>query len=613
MAFISKKDSLIEDAQKFATRGQFDKAVKVYEQIIALEPAVISHHQKIAELLIKCARNDDARKELETVANYFSKNGFYPKAIAVYKQLQKLFPTDISLSLTLAGLNEKHGLIANALAEYKLVYEQHEKTGNIPEALTILDRMQGIDPKNVSIKIKLAEAYIQHEKKTEAYSVFSEAAALLIERGEHQALAKVSARVQQLFSEKTDFLCEVLSELIRMGNATAAIGSLQTLLRSDPGNKVVWELIIKAYQLLGQPERVKLAYQHYLKYFPAEPVAILGLISSIIAEQNHATALEMLENYESTLIAGGFLQQLEQAYHALEKLDPFNLRVWEGRIRVATAAGREDEIASLTSKLNSLRRASHDSQNDYVQPEPEATIAEEEPLYAESSDVTLIASSQFGEKFENETEEEVEEAEDLVEEEGEDFEFEIEVEIEDDLSFGRLEEDTSNFPTDENRFDYVAALFDSVDAAPRGVKFGIEMGESDARSHFDLGQAFKNMGLFDEALNEFHLASQDLSLRLECLVLQCVCLRERGELEKSITILRALLEHELSPEESRVVKYELASGYEADGKADEATLLLTEINHTNPVFLTVDSRLNSANTSKSLDFSEEDLDDFWMK
>ena len=130
MAFISKKDSLIEDAQKFATRGQFDKAVKVYEQIIALEPAVISHHQKIAELLIKCARNDDARKELETVANYFSKNGFYPKAIAVYKQLQKLFPTDISLSLTLAGLNEKHGLIANALAEYKLVYEQHEKTGS---------------------------------------------------------------------------------------------------------------------------------------------------------------------------------------------------------------------------------------------------------------------------------------------------------------------------------------------------------------------------------------------------------------------------------------------------------------------------------------------------
>ncbi|MFZ4859830.1 MAG: tetratricopeptide repeat protein [Desulfuromonadaceae bacterium] len=621
MAALSKKDRLIEEAQKFASRGQFDKAAKAYEQIIALEPSVVSQRQKLAELLIKCARNDDARKELETVASHFSKNGFYLKAIAVYKQLQKLFPVDISLSITLAELNEKHGLVANALAEYKLVYEQYEKSGKVPEALSILDRMQNADPQSIPIKIKLAEAYAQHEKKKEAYAVFSKAAALLIERSDNQALTKVCSRVQLLFPGKTDFLCEVLSELIRLGNAAAAIGSLQSLLRSDPGNKVVWELIIQAYKLLDQPQRVKIAYQHFLKYFPEEPAAILGLLSSITEEQNLAAALEILNKYESILISGGFLLQLEQAYLALDKLDPINMHVLEGLIRVATAAGHEEEITSFTSRLTSLRNVFPGKQNVSAEPEPEAAFPIEEPLDADNSDVLLTAVPQSDEdvkiKVEGDIEGDIEgdrglEIEIEIEFEGE-GEGEGEGEIEGDSSFGRLGEDSGKTSTDENWLDSVVALLDSVGAAPRGVKFGIEMENSDARSHFDLGQAFKEMGLFDEALNEFSQASQDLSLRLECLILQCVCLREHGDLERATTILQALLTHALTLEESCAVKYELASAYEAAGKSEEAHVLFNEINVTNSCFRDVNSRLNAVSTSNSIDFSDEDLDGFGLK
>ena len=230
MAAAPNKNKLIEEAQKLVLRGQFDKAAKTYEQILALDPAAINLRQKLAELLIKSGRNDDARKEFETIGKYFSKNGFYLKAIAVYKQLQKLFPADISLSLTLAELNEKHGLAANALSEYKLVYEFYENAGNFTESLNILGRMQNVDPQNIPIKIKLAEAYFQQGRKNEAYAVFTKTAALLVERSENAALSKICARVQQLFPEKPDFLFEVLSFQIQQGNASTAIGGLQSLL-----------------------------------------------------------------------------------------------------------------------------------------------------------------------------------------------------------------------------------------------------------------------------------------------------------------------------------------------------------------------------------------------
>ena len=588
MAPKSKKDQLIEEAQKFALRGQFDKAAKIYEQILALEPAAINQRQKLAEFLIKCGRNVDARKELETIGKHFSKSGFYLKAIAVYKQLQKLFPADIPLFLTLAELYEKHGLIANALAEYKNVYDIHEKDGSTPEMLAILDKMQNIDPLNIPIKIKFAEACLKQNKKTDAYAVLAKAASQLLERRDNAGLSKICTCVQSLFTDKPDFLIEVLTEQIAQGNATSAIDHLQGLLRSNPHNKRVWDLVVLAYQSLEQPQRVKIAYQHYLNFFPTEPIAMLGLISSLTAERDFSGAMELLGKYEGTLISGGFLQQLEQIYLALDKITPINTRVMEGLIRVTTAAGNESEARSIASKLKSLRYVF-----DGTQPPPDTSenntiqTPPEEPEAVALSDTT-INTDQLDE-------------------------VDIEIDIDVDSPFDQPDQDVSTTAAHTNWLDSVGDLFDTITTAPSGVKFGDERESSDSQSHFDLGQAFKEMGLFDEAINEFRQAAQDASRRVECLIMQCACLRERGELEKSITMLLALLKPELSKEESCAVKYELATGYEAAGKGEEVNTLLSEINATCPGFRDIRSRLNATNSSNSLNFSDDDLKDFGLK
>jgi len=621
MAVRSKKDKLIEDAQKFAGHGQFDKAAKVYEQLLAAEPAAVSLRQKLAELLIKCGRNDDARKEFETIGKHFSKNGFYLKAIAVYKQLQKLFPADISLSLTLAELNEKHGLVANCLSEYKLVYEFHEKAGNIPEALGILDRMQTADPQNIPIKIKLAEAYIQHGKRDEAYTLFAKTASLLLERGDNATLSKVCTRIQQLFPDKTDFMLEILTEQIRQGNVATVIDSLQSLLRSNPTNKRVWALTVQAYQLLEQPQRVKIAYQHYLKFFPSEPSAMIGLISSITDEQNLVKALELLDQYESALISAGFLEQLEQVYHSLDKIDPLNTRILKGLLRVATAAGNEGEVHSLSSKLKSLHSISGGAQRDSAGPEPTPVLVGKQPPGVGEANTSLLSGKRPSEQTKmpelvtvktEVTPASVSNAEpfDQTLDSLLQPEEEVEIEIDIDFPFGSPDQNTDDVTADVNWLDSVGDLFDTIDTAPRGVKFGSEMESSDAQSHFDLGQAFKEMGLYDEAINEFRQASHDASRRVECLIMQCACLRERGELEKAITMLLALLKPGLNEEDNCAVKYELASGYEAAGKKEDANRLLGEINATNPDFRDISSRFNAADHPDSLDFSDEDLKNF---
>jgi tetratricopeptide (TPR) repeat protein len=294
----SKKDKLIEEAQKFALRGQMDKAIKAYRQVVALDPSAINQRQRLADLLIKSGSLEDARVEFESIGKYYSANGFYLKAIAVYKKLQVLLPGEISITLTLADLNEKHGLVANALSEYKQVYEYYKSTSNNLEALKILERMHNVDKQNIGITLMLAESYFQAARKDDSYTTFADLASLLHERGDNASCIKLNDRIKQLFPEKPDFMYEVLVRQVEEGKAANAVSAIQAMLQQNPNDKRFWELIVKTFRRLNEPQRVKAAYQHYLKFFPTELSAQKGLLECLVGEHDVAGTLALLAQYE---------------------------------------------------------------------------------------------------------------------------------------------------------------------------------------------------------------------------------------------------------------------------------------------------------------------------
>lgn len=125
----TQKEKYLSSAQKFLQKGQLERAIRDYEQVVAADPKDLRHRQKLAELLARCNRNEDALREYQTIAAHYEESGFYLKAIAVYKQIQRIDPRNIDVTYTLAALNEKQGLIGNALSEYKNIFIRYEKEG----------------------------------------------------------------------------------------------------------------------------------------------------------------------------------------------------------------------------------------------------------------------------------------------------------------------------------------------------------------------------------------------------------------------------------------------------------------------------------------------------
>ena len=103
----------------------------------------------------------------------------------------------------------------------------------------------------------------------------------------------------------------------------------------------------------------------------------------------------------------------------------------------------------------------------------------------------------------------------------------------------------------------------------QGVAENVE--EEDYDSHYDLGVAYKEMGLLDEAIAEFQKALRGADNRVRTYEAIGQCFMEKEQYQMASTLLsRALSEKGMSDDKLVGVLYLLGRAAEALGKPDDA-------------------------------------------
>jgi tetratricopeptide (TPR) repeat protein len=109
---------------------------------------------------------------------------------------------------------------------------------------------------------------------------------------------------------------------------------------------------------------------------------------------------------------------------------------------------------------------------------------------------------------------------------------------------------------------------------------------------FNLGIAFLEQGLLDEAIEEFKLASKDKSRTVECFTVISNCYRQKKDSQEAAKWLEKALK--ITKEGSDwfyALKYELASIYEELKEIEKAFILYTEIKKWNSEYKDVDRKV----------------------
>jgi tetratricopeptide (TPR) repeat protein len=95
--------------------------------------------------------------------------------------------------------------------------------------------------------------------------------------------------------------------------------------------------------------------------------------------------------------------------------------------------------------------------------------------------------------------------------------------------------------------------------------------KEDTSSHYDLGLAFKDMGLIDEAIAEFQIAARGHEYRLRAIEMLGACFLEKEDYRIALKVLgRALQVPGHTDEELVGIFYSLGQAYEALGEAGSA-------------------------------------------
>jgi len=136
--------------------------------------------------------------------------------------------------------------------------------------------------------------------------------------------------------------------------------------------------------------------------------------------------------------------------------------------------------------------------------------------------------------------------------------------------------------------------FQSVEELFKEFKKGVaeQISDTDFQTHYDLGIGYKEMGLLQEGIAEFQIAQGDTSRYLDCATMISICQKEMGQTDEAVQTLEEALTHpNLTQEEIHLIKYELATTFEASGQLEKALEYFQNIVSESPDFRDASTRI----------------------
>ncbi len=255
------RNKVLAAAQKHLSKGNYDKAIAEYRRLVEEDPKDVRTWLKIGDLYTRKGARKEATETYGKVAEHYASQGFFLKAVAVYKQILKLDPTRLDVCLRLGEMYEQLQLTSDALTTYEQVAAAYARNGDVDKSLATLAKMTELDPENIPVRIKYAEALSKATRTADAAKEFQRGAELLKAQGRLDDYMKVAERL--LFHRPDDAaLARELSAMyLERQDAKRALAKLQICFKTNPRDVDTLDLLAQAFHQLGQTPKTVSVYK----------------------------------------------------------------------------------------------------------------------------------------------------------------------------------------------------------------------------------------------------------------------------------------------------------------------------------------------------------------
>jgi len=539
------REAILELSDLHEKAGDFDRAIELMKEAVGLFP-------QDTEIVLRCA-------ETHIMAERFA------EAMEYLRQVSEVEPANIKARRLLGDIYVKEGKKEKAWVEYLPVLDDMLLEENYNDAIVLLESFKEIDP--IETRKRLASLHIQLEEHPQAVSELVSLGELFIgQERQKEALNCFREALKMSPDDYTlrDRLVELEKEL-----------SMETI--SPEAEKTVEEAIAEAdiYLRYGIYENAKNLLETYKEKEPENIDLHLKLRSIYVdtddKEQAVSECLVLSDLYKKAGDTASSEQILKEAFG----INPEDPRLAGGpAVPPAEVAAAVPEGTVPEDYTEEIAEAEFYWRQGLLD-EARAILERLHSLFPEDAEINRRLSS-LG--LISEGEEKIEKIEEI--EEVQELVPESEIVESQEIAEPALEGD-------------VMEIFNEF---KKGLEKELE--EEDYETHYNLGIAYKEMGLIDDAIREFQSSLKDPKRFVHSADMLGVCYLEKGLYPLAIEVLKTAMEKMEDRGESYwAMKYELAEAYEKNGNVKESLDLNMQVYGWNSKFRNVSDKIDQLKAS----------------
>src|ERR1044072_6757501 len=231
-----QRDKVITNAEKLVAKGKREPAIKEYERRLDDNPNDVNTLNRIGDLWVRINRNDEAVKVFSKIAEHYAKDGFFLKAIAIYKKINKLDPSKLEVYAKLADLYAKQGLAMEAKSQYQVLADYYLKHGDPGNALQIYRKISERDPNSINVHVKLADLYSQNNQTNEALKENDRVGRMLLKRGMLEEAGQFFRKAMKIDAKSVELVESLVTALIEAKDYKNAVDIIESALALNSNN-----------------------------------------------------------------------------------------------------------------------------------------------------------------------------------------------------------------------------------------------------------------------------------------------------------------------------------------------------------------------------------------
>ncbi len=636
---LNEGKGLTTDAIKFylaaadtlSKEGKKEKILEIYDRILALSPSNIPLRNKVAEIYARDGLMSEAAKQYLHVAGLYSDKEEMEKAIIFYRKVLDIQPVNKQAIIGTAVLNERIGNLAKAIEQMKEAItlfpedaeillrcaELHIMAEKFDEALGYLRQVVEIEPANIRARRLIGDIYIKQGDRGQAWAEYLPLLDEMILEEKYDDAINLLESFKDIDPLETGKrLVSLYRQINEQDRVVGELVSLGDIFSSKGMKKEALNCYREAFTLSPDNEPLRTKVIGYEKDIAKESI-------TIEAEKPVDEAIMEADIY----IRYGLFDNARDILEAFKTKEPDNVTLHLKLKSLYTETGNKEMavtecivLSDLYKETGEIEKKEQIIKDAYAIDPDDPRLAGLIPPSYEEPEVKQ-PEGPFIEDYSEEISEAAFYARQGLLDEAREILERLQSLFPDNEDISQRLATLGQMPVSEVREDWPPEAAPKEAAMPEEAleveeltepaldsdvldifnefKKGLEkeLEEEDYETHYNLGIAYKEMGLIDDAIREFQASRNDPKRFIHSSNMLGICYIEKGLYQLAVDVLITAIDTMEDRGESYwAMKYDLADAYEKNGNMKEALDTYTNVYGWNSKFRAVSERIEQLKT-----------------